>query len=183
MKKTIKVSLLFATLLFTVFTTRVHAQSGPVSQPSYKDRTVENPNADADIKVVDSFLNSLISGDLDKAKSLLAENFKGYGPAPTDSSTVEQTITNWKENYKKQLNRKVDFVTATFRVLSGIHEGDWVSLWGNYSFTQDGINISLPFQYTARVADGKITGDIVYYDNMYILQTLGYKVTPPDNLK
>jgi ketosteroid isomerase-like protein len=183
MKKTFKVSLLLAAFLFTVFTTRAQAQSKPVQQDRYKDRAAENPNADADIKMVGDFLNSLVSGDLIKAKSLLAENFMGYGPSPADSSNVEQTINNWNENYKHQLNRKVDFVTGTLRVLSGTSKGDWVLAWGTYSFTQDGKDISFPFQYTAKVADGKIVGDMTYYDNMYILQKLGYKVTPPEIAK
>ena len=183
MKKTFKVSLLFALLLFTVFTMRTQAQSTAASQPGYKDLVVENPNADADIKIVGDFLNSLVSGDLDKAKSLLSENFKGYGPSPTDSTTTEQTISSWKENCEVQSNRKVGFMPTTFRVLSGDQKGDWVALWGNYSFTQDGKNISFPFQYTARVTDGKIDTDISYYDRLYILETLGYKVTPPENTK
>ncbi|HEY5122335.1 MAG TPA: hypothetical protein VIK14_01225 [Ignavibacteria bacterium] len=183
MKKTIKLSLLFATLMFPVFSTGAQAQSTPASQPRYKDLVVENPNAESDIKIVGDFLNLLVSGDLDKAKSLLAEKYIAYGPAPTDSSTTEQTIISWKENYEVQTNRKVGFVTTTFRVLSGNQKGDWVSLWGNYSFTQDGKNISFPFQYTALVTDGKIDKDIIYYDRMYILQTLGYKVTPPEKEK
>jgi ketosteroid isomerase-like protein len=183
MKKTIRLSLLIAILLLTVFSTRAQAQTTPSSQSSYKDMVVENPNADADIKLVGDFLNYLVSGDLDKAKSLLAENFKGYGPSPTDSTTTEQTINNWKENCEVQSNRKVGFMPTTFRVLSGDQKGDWVALWGNYSFTQDGKNISFPFQYTARVTDGKINLDLIYYDRMYILQTLGYKVTPPEIVK
>ena len=53
--------------------------------------------------------------------------------------------------------------------------------WGTYSFTQNGKNISFPFQYTAKVANGRIVGDAIYYDNKYILETLGYKITPPEN--
>jgi ketosteroid isomerase-like protein len=183
MKKSIKVSLLIGTLLLIVLSTRAQAQSVSTPQTRYKDRTTENPNADADIKVVTDFLNSLTSGDLEKAKSLLTEKFKGYGPSPADSSTAEETISSWKENYLTQSNRKVGFVTATFQVLSGNLKGEWVSVWGNYSFTQDGKNLSFPFQYTARVTDGKIDTDIVYYDRLYILQTLGYKVTPPEKAK
>jgi len=182
MKKTFKVSLLFALLLFTVFTMRTQAQSTAASQPGYKDLVVENPNADADIKIVGDFLNSLVSGDLDKAKSLLSENFKGYGPSPKDSTTTEQTISSWKERCEVQSNRKVGFMPTTFRVLSGDQKGDWVALWGNYSFTQDGKDISFPFQYTAKVSNGKIDLDLIYYDNMYILQTLGYQVTPPEDV-
>ena len=99
MKKTIRLSLLIATLLLTAFATRAQAQSAQAGQPRYKDRAAENPNADADIKVVDNYLNSLLSGDLDKAKSQLAENFISYGPGPADSSNTEQTINSWKENY------------------------------------------------------------------------------------
>lgn len=183
MKKTSKVILLIATLLLTVFTTKAQVQSTPASQPRYKDLVAENSNADVDIKVVGDFLNSLVSGDLEKAKSLLTEKFKGYGPAPADSSTAEETISSWKENYLTQSNRKVDFLPATFMVLSGDLKGEWVSVWGTYSFTQDGKNLSFPFQYTARVTDGKIDTDRVYYDRLYIFQTLGYKVTPPEKAK
>lgn len=179
MEKSIKLNLLFATLLLTVFTMIVQAQSASSAQPRYKDVVVDNPEAEADMKVVSDFVNSLTSGDLDKAKSLLAGKYKGYGPAPVDSTTTEQMISTWKENYKTQTNRKVGFVTQTFRVLQGDLKGDWVSLWGNYSFTQNDKNVSFPFQYTARVTDGKIDTDRIYYDRMYILQTLGYKVTAP----
>ena len=175
--------MLLATLLLTAFATRAQAQSSTASQSRYKDRTAENSNADADIKIVGDFLNSLVSGNLEKAKSLLTEKFKGYGPAPADSSTAEETISSWKENYLTQSNRKVDFLPATFMVLSGDLKGEWVSVWGTYSFTQDGKNLSFPFQYTAMVADGKITVDIIYYDSKYIFETLGYKVTPPENVK
>jgi len=68
-------------------------------------------------------------------------------------------------------------------VLSGNLKGEWVSVWGTYSFAQDGKNLSFPFQYTARVTDGKIDTDRVYYDRLYIFQTLGYKVTPPEKEK
>lgn len=180
MKKTIRLSLLFTILLLTVFAIRTQAQP---AQPSYKDVVAENPDADADIKIVGDFLNTLASGDLEKTKSLLSEGFKGYGPGPNDSSTTEQTISSWKEMYNTQTNRKFAFVTTTFRVLSGNLKGDWVSVWGNYSFTQNGKDISFPFQYTAKVTDGKIETDFTYYDRLYIIEALGFKVTPPEMAK
>jgi ketosteroid isomerase-like protein len=185
MKRTIKSGLLFASLMLTVLAT--YAQTKPATakpaaakQLRYKDVVVDNPNAEADMKVVGDYVNSVVSGDLDKVKTLLAENYKGHGPSPIDSTTAEQAITNWKENYKTQSDRKVSFVTQTFKVLQGNLKGNWVSLWGDYSFTQDGKNVSFPFQYTARVTAGKIDEDRIYYDRMYILQTLGFKVTPPE---
>lgn len=182
MKKTIKTSLFFVTLLLTILTT-AQAQSSISSQPRYKDMVLENPDAETDIKVVSDFVNSVVSGDLDKAKTLLSANYKGHGPAPTDSVTSEQTINGWKENYKMQSNRKVGFVAETFRVASGNLQGDWVAVWGDYSFTQGAKKVSFPFQYTAHVTEGKIDSDRIYYDRLHLLQTLGYKLTPPKKSK
>ncbi|GAB2522487.1 hypothetical protein [Spirosoma aerophilum] len=149
----------------------------------YKDVVVDNPTAEADMKVVGDFINSLVSGDLRKARSLTAPTYIGRGPAATDSATVDKVIQSWQENRKNQSDRKVTFVTQTFKVLSGAQKGNWVSLWGDYTFTQAGKTIKFPFQYTAGVADGKILGDRIYYDNLYIISQMGYKVTPPEMAK
>jgi len=82
---------------------------------------------------------------------------------------------------KTRTNQKVSFLNTTFRVKTGRTQGDWVSLWGDYNFTEKGKDISLPFQFTARVTDGKIADSRIYYDRLYPLQIFGYKVTAPEN--
>ena len=81
------------------------------------------------------------------------------------------------------MNRKIAFVTQTFRVLSGNLKGNWVSMWGDYTFTdaKAAKQYRFPFQYTASVANGKITSDRVYYDALSILTQLGFKVHPTRN--
>lgn len=155
--------------------------SAPI--PRYKDMVADNPTAEADIKVVSDYVNALVSGNTDKAKALLAAKFKGYGPAPTDLATVAQTISNWQRTYQMQANRKVEFVTQTFHVKAGALRGNWVSMWGNYSFTEGSKSVKFPFQYTAHVTNGKIDQDRIYYDQLYIVSALGYKVTPPEASK
>lgn len=150
------------------------------TQLAYKDAIVENPNAEADIKVVGDYVKALVSGDQDKAKSLLAPNYKGRGPSSLDSTNVEKTLATWQANYKVQTDRKVGFVTQTFRSTSGNTKGDWVSVWGTYTYTQMEKTIQLPFQYTAKVADGKIVSDLIYFDNLSVARQLGYKLTPPE---
>jgi ketosteroid isomerase-like protein len=166
----------FAVLCCTAFMSLSTAQT----TTSYKDLVVENPNAEADMKVVGDYVNALVSGDLDKAKTLLAPNFMGRGPSQLDSANTEKTMANWQANYKVQSDRKVRFVTQTFKVLSGNTKGNWVSLWGAYTFTQTEKAISIPFQYTASVADGKILSDRIYFDNLSVVRQLGYKLTPPE---
>ena len=177
--KTIKFlsTLAIVIALFSV-TTPCQAQT-----PAYKDNIIQNPNAEADIKVVGDYVKALVSGDLDKAKSLLAPNFMGRGPSSLDSANTEKTMTNWQANYKVQSDRKVGFVTQSHKVLSGNYKGTWVSLWGTYTFTQMEKTISIPFQYTAKVADGKIVRDTIYFDNLSVVRQLGYKLTPPEAAK
>ncbi|SOD97456.1 nuclear transport factor 2 family protein [Spirosoma fluviale] len=161
----------------------VSASAQAQQTPRYKDVVVENPNAEADMKVVSDFINALVSGDLAKARSLASPTYIGRGPAATDSANVDKVIQNWQGNHKTQSDRKVTFVTQTFKVLSGALKGNWVSLWGDYTFTQAGKTIKFPFQYTAGVADGKILGDRIYYDVLSIYTQLGFKVTPPETSK
>ena len=171
----------FMLVLLLICPIAIKAQSSTATHPKYKDLVAENPTADSDIKLVEDYLNSLLLSNPDKAKSLLADNYMGYGPSPADSSNAEQTINSWKENYKTQLNRKVDFqAVITLRILAGNYKGDWVDVWGNYSCNMNGKDITLPLQYTSKVANGKIVADMTYYDNLYIVKKLGYTVTPPE---
>jgi hypothetical protein len=179
MKKVLTSTLFFAALLLTGATNSAQAQTKPAAQPRYKDTMEANPNADADIKVVSEYVNMLVGGNADKAKMFLAGNYKGHGPSAIDSTTTEQLVSEWKQNYEVQANRKFAYVAETFHVKSGSLKGTWVSLWGNYSFTQSGKNVSFPVQYTAHVTNGKIDQDHIYYDRLHVLQILGYKLTPP----
>jgi len=178
MKKSILTGL-FLSVFLVVISFTAEAQAKPVAKQTYKDFVGANPNWEADLKTVGDYVNALAANDLDKAKSLLAENYKGFGPSPKDSATREQHIERWKEQAKSQLNAKTTFVSETFRVLQGEQMGDWVSVWGDWSFTQNNIIVKFPYQFTAHISKGKIDRGIVYYDRAYIMETLGYKITPP----
>jgi len=176
--KTVITGFLFATLMaFSITGAKAQSASQDVK---YSEMVGENPNAEADIKTVSDYLNTLlVAGNVDKATAMLSANYMGYGPGSDDSANLQTTTDDWKQNITRQQNRKVNFVAETFNVKSGDLSGHWVSTWGTYSFTQDGKDIKFPFQYTAHVTNGKIDQDRVYYDQMYILKTLGYTITPP----
>jgi len=181
MKKTTTAPLLYALLLVLISASMLNAQTSPSSQPKYKDMVVLNPNAEKDIQLVSDFLNALVSGHADDAGNFTANNYKGYGPGPNDSITIDSSISSWKTNYGRQTDRKINFVTESHTVTSGIYQGEWVSAWGDYTFTENGKDIRIPFQYTAHITNGKIDKDILYYDRLNVMQTLGYKITPPGN--
>ena len=174
MKSIFQVSLCVALIVATLFTNL----SAQTQAPSIK-LVVENPTAEADMKVVGDYHNALIGGDLVKAKSLLSAKYMLYGPSAADSNNVEKELAAWSENYKTHLNRKVGFITQSFKVTSGNLQGNWVSLWGTYTCTINGKNIAVPFQSTSRVENGKITRMNIYFDNLSTLTTIGYTLVPP----
>lgn len=185
MKKVNGSFLFFAALLITIFgtsgcdqttTNLVDTETVKDTVLKYKDFIGENPNAEADMKVVSDFVNACVNEDTIKAKSLLDANYLGFGPSINDSATALEEINAWKENYKIHSARKVSFITQTYRVLVGDRKGDWVSLMGDYSCTLNEKKMKMPFQLTARLLDGKIVGAITYWDKKYLSETLGYNL-------
>ncbi|PHX82961.1 MAG: hypothetical protein CK539_02125 [Flavobacteriales bacterium] len=185
MKKVNGSILFLAALLITIFgtsgcdqtTTNVlDTETVKDTVLKYKDFIGENPNAEADMKVVSDFVNACVNEDTIKAKSLLDANYLGFGPSINDSATALEEINAWKENYKIHSARKVSFITQTYRVLVGDRKGDWVSLMGDYSCTLNEKKMKMPFQLTARLLNGKIVGAITYWDKKYLSETLGYNL-------
>ena len=181
MKRTITSTLFLAALLIFGVEQKAHAQAKPASVLRYKDAVGENPTADADIQVVAAYLNYiLVAGNTDKAKTLLTDTYRGYGPAATDSATRDKTMAQWEQRYKTQLNRKVRYEGQTaFQVKTGRNRGNWVATWGEYSFMEAGKTLKAPFHYIAHLTNGKIDVDRSYVDNLAPSLALGYKLTPP----
>jgi len=147
---------------------------------SYQETVVENPTANEDLKVVSDYLDALVNNKMAVVESLLSDGYVGTGPSDGDTETKAEHIANWKEAHKVRTNEKNEYVTNTFRVLDGDLKGDWVSTWGTYSFREDGKDIVLPYQFTADVKDGKIQRSVIYYDNLAVVNALGYTITPPE---
>ncbi len=78
MKKAITTGFLLVILMLAINVPSAKAQN-TAAQPGYKDMISENPNAEADIKIVSDYVNNLVAGNVDKATSVLAGNYLGYG--------------------------------------------------------------------------------------------------------
>lgn len=188
MKKVNGSILFFAALLITIFGTSGCDQTttNVLDTETIKDTVLkyidfigENPNAEADMKVVSDFVNACVNEDTIKAKSLLDANYLGFGPSINDSATAKEEINAWIENYKIHYDRKVSFTTNTYRVLKGDRKGDWVALMGDYICTLNKKEMKMPFQLTARLLNEKIVSAITYWDKKYLSETLGYNLLPP----
>ena len=172
--KTLKKTVLLA--LFLAIGNLSFAQE---KTPSYKDVVTQNPNAEADIKILSDYTNALVNNKMDVAANQLSEKYMGYGPAANDSINKKDGLDSWKKAHLVRTNQKVSFLSESFTVLQGELKGNWVSQWGTYNFTEGGNDISLPYQVTARVTAGKIDTSRIYFDNLAVLVALGYTITPP----
>jgi len=150
---------------------------------NFNEVVTQNPTAEEDLKVVADYLDALVNNNLYKAKSLLADDFSGSGPSDGDTETKEDVIENWTQIHKLRTNQNNEYVVNTWRVLSGEYEGDWVSIWGTYSFTENDIDINLPYHLTAKVENGKIQNSIIYYNSLAVAQKMGYELTPVEEKK
>lgn len=146
-------------------------------QIMFAQETVQNPTATEDIKVVDDYINALMANKMDMAASLVADDHIGSGPSAGETQTKAEGIATWEANHKVRTNQKNDFVRNSFRVVGGDLEGDWVSVWGTYSYTQNAVDVVLPYQYTAEIKDGKIQRSVIYYDRAAINKAMGYELT------
>ena len=143
---------------------------------NFNEVVTQNPTAEEDLKVVADYLDALVNNNLDKAKGLLADDFSGSGPSDGDTETKEEVIENWTQIHKLRTNQNNDYVVNTWRVLSGEYEGDWVSIWGTYSYTENDTDIKLPYHLTAKVEDGKIQNSIIYYNSLAVAKKMGYEL-------
>jgi ketosteroid isomerase-like protein len=142
-----------------------------------------NPNADRDLQLVADFAQAIeVDGNIDKARALLDPNAKCYGPDAKDSSNVDDFLKNWEKNYTTNLNRKIDIVQMTWRVLSGYWKGDWVSHWGTYHYTDkdSGKRYDIPYHTIAKIVDGKISDNRSYYDLLGVMLQAGFTLQPPN---
>jgi hypothetical protein len=152
-----------------------------LGQITFAEESIENPTATEDIKVVSDYIDASMTNKMDVVVNLVADEHIGIGPANGDTQTKAELLTTWTEWNKVRTNQKNDYVRNSFRVVGGDLDGDWESVWGTYSFTETGIDIVLPYQYTAQGENGKILRSAIYYDNLAIAEMRGYELTAKKN--
>lgn len=92
-----------------------------------------NPTGEADEATVIGYLDAIAANDLVKARSLLADSYKGSGPASSDSTDADGVVATWTENHKTYSNVEISNVSHTWQVIEGQYAGKWVAVWGTYS--------------------------------------------------
>jgi hypothetical protein len=146
-------------------------------ETDFHENVIVNPSAEKDINVVTDYIDALMGHKMDIAAGLLSDSYIGSGPSFGETETKAEHIAFWKEAHAVRSKQNNDFVSHTFRVIDGELKGNWVSIWGTYTFTQNDIEVNLPYQLTAMVTNGKIDVSTIYYDKLAINTAMGYELT------
>lgn len=139
------------------------------------------PEADANMAVVEGFLNACIKADAAGMRAVMAPGYHELlQTVPEDTSDAEKTIADWIAIDSTRTDQKlsIDAIEA-FRYASGKWEGDWVHVWASYSATHKapGKPFTVPFFFDTQLKDGKLLRSYIYYDMLSAYNQLG--IAPP----
>lgn len=139
------------------------------------------PEADANIAVVEGFLNACVKADTVAMRAAMDPGYYGIlETTPIDSSSVEQVISDWRRIDSTRTDQKLTTNAAEGnRYASGKWQGDWVNYWGEYKATDKatGKSFVVPFFFDAQVKGGKLMKSYIYYDVLSVYNQLG--IAPP----
>lgn len=143
-------------------------------------------NKKEDVALVQKYVKAVENLDYKTMDSLLADNYKGYGPAYGDSIGKKQAVANWKYNvknlYKSIRYNKSRNVAVT--LTTGNNRGDWVSNWGELHIVyKSGKSVTLWANTVYKIEKGKIVKSFTFYDEADALRQLGYVIVNPKYLK
>jgi hypothetical protein len=148
------------------------------SAPSDKIKT-EN------LALAKKFLHAVENKDAVTMDSLLADNYKGFGPSYGDSTNKEEAIKNFKYNsdnlYESIQYSRFQNIAVTVKEGEEALPGDWVSNWAEIAIKyKDGrgpVHVWVNAAY--KIENGKIVLSRTFYNEADVLRQLGYKFTPP----
>jgi len=162
-----------------------HDTAAAAAQTPPADKTKEENMA-----VVNKYLSAIENHDTVTMASLMADNYKGYGPSIGDSAGKQENLENWKYNIDHyfatiKYNRYQNFAT-TMTKDNGGEPGDWVSNWAYCEIKyKDGKGpVHLWVNSVYKIENGKIAKSRIFYNEADWLRQLGYRfVKPPTKQK
>lgn len=137
------------------------------------------------LALANKYMQAVETNDIAMMSSLLADNYKGYGPSDGDSTDKEQAIQNWKYNIEN-LYESVKYsghqnIAVTIKEGEQALPGDWVSNWAlltiKYKDGRGPVHVWVNAVY--KIENGKIVMSRTFYNEADVLRQLGYQFSMP----
>lgn len=133
------------------------------------------------LSVGTKFMNAWHDKDTAALSRLLADDFKGMGPATGDSMNKAEALVKWKSIMDAFESVEVlQNFNAAAKVSEGENAGDYVTSWAKTNIKyKDGKSVKLTLNYVFRVKDGKIDRSLSFVNEADTMRQLGYQFVPP----
>ncbi|MDI1324006.1 MAG: nuclear transport factor 2 family protein [Algoriphagus sp.] len=137
------------------------------------------------LALVKKYLEAVETNNPAMMDSVLAEEYKGFGPSVSDSTNKRDAIDNWKYNaenlYESIKYTRFQNIAVTIGEGEEAEAGDWVSSWAlvtiKYKDERGPVNAWVNVAY--KIKDGKIIHSRTFYNEADVLRQLGYEFLPP----
>ena len=136
-------------------------------------------NSAENIALIEKYVAAVEAKDYETMETMLAENYRGYGPSYTDSTTRTEALASWKENsenlYESIYYERSQIVAVN--VPSGPNKGEWIANWAEliikYKDGRGPVTIWANSNY--KIEDGKIVKSYAFYNEADVLRQLDYE--------
>jgi Domain of unknown function (DUF4440) len=154
--------------------------------PSVATKTpLAHKQSEENLALINKYFTAIQNHDTAAMSSLMAENYKGYGPSIGDSAGKSEILENWKYNfdhyYASITYTRYQNIASTISENNDAEPGDWVSNWSYCSVKyKDGRGpIYLWINSVYKIENGKILKSRVFYNEADWLRQLGYRFIKP----
>jgi len=138
------------------------------------------------LAIAKRYLEAVETKNVAAMDSLLADNYKGYGPSVNDSTNKADALANWKYNadnlYESIKYTRYQNMAITVAEKEEADPGDWVSNWAyltiKYKDGRGPVNVWVNAVY--RIENGKIVHSRTFYNEADVLRQLGNTSGSPD---
>ena len=137
------------------------------------------------LAIARKFLQAVENKDVATMDSMLAENYKGFGPSYGDSVNKTEALAGFKYNsenlYESFKYNRFQNIAVTVKPGEEALEGDWVANWAELTLKyKDGRGpVILWVNSVYKIENGKITVSRTFYNEADALRQLGYEFTSP----
>jgi hypothetical protein len=138
------------------------------------------------LAIARKFLQAVENKDTVTMESLLAENYKGFGPSFGDSVNKKEALAGFKYNsenlYESFKYNRFQNIAVTVKPGEEALEGDWVANWAELTLKyKDGRGpVILWVNSVYKIENGKIRLSRTFYNEADALRQLGYQFSIPN---
>jgi len=136
--------------------------------------------------LIQKYVAAVETNDTATMESLLADNYKGFGPSSGDSTNKEDAIISWKytvENLYESISYSKSRIISV-NVPDGENKGEWVSNWAELKivYKKDKKAVTIWANTVYQIENGKILKSYTFYNEADVLEQLGYVFINPNDL-